>query len=65
MDAYLHDVPIDVIEQIDQPGAATTSTVTGNASPRRPAGQPFWAITAAGDAPSLSWTAQPGNGRSS
>ena len=60
VDAYLRDVPIDVIEQIDQPGAASTSPVTGNAQPAAPETQPFWAITATGDAPSLSWTAQPG-----
>jgi hypothetical protein len=60
VDAYLRDVPIDVIEQIDQPGAATTSPVTGNAEPAAPEAQPFWAITATGDAPSISWTARPG-----
>jgi hypothetical protein len=60
VDAYLRDVPIDVIEQIDQPGAATTSPVTGNAEPAAPEAQPFWAISATGDAPSISWTARPG-----
>lgn len=60
VDAYLRDVPIDVIEQIDRPGAASTSPVTGNAQPAAPEAQPFWAVTATGDAPSISWTAQPG-----
>jgi hypothetical protein len=60
VDAYLRDVPIDVIEQIDQPGAARTSSVAGDAQPAAPEAQAFWAITATGDAPSISWTAQPG-----
>jgi hypothetical protein len=60
VNAYLRDVPIDVIEQIDQPGAARTSSVGGDAQPAPPEAQPFWAITATGDAPSISWTAQPG-----
>jgi hypothetical protein len=60
VDAYLRGVPIDVIEQIDQPGAARTSSVTGDAQPSAPEAQPFWAITATGDAPTISWTAQPG-----
>jgi hypothetical protein len=61
VNAYLHDVPIDVIEQIDQPGAARTSSVDGDAQPAPPGEQTFWAITAAGDGPSLSWNAQPGS----
>jgi hypothetical protein len=61
VNAYLQNVPIDVIEQIDQPGAARTSSVAGDAQPAPPGDQAFWAITAAGDAPSLSWTAQPGS----
>ena len=61
VNAYLQNVPIDVIEQIDQPGAARTSSVGGDAQPAPPGDQAFWAITAAGDAPSLSWTAQPGS----
>jgi hypothetical protein len=60
VNAYLDNVPIDVIEQIDQPGAARTSPVEGDAEPAAPDTQPFWAVTATGDAPSLSWTAQPG-----
>ncbi len=60
VDAYLRDVPIDVIEQLDQPGAARTSSVTGDAQPSAPASQPFWVTTATGDAPSISWMAQPG-----
>ena len=60
VNAYLRGVPIDVIEQIDQPGAASTSPVIGDAQPAAPQTQPFWAITATGDAPSISWTAQPG-----
>jgi hypothetical protein len=61
VNAYLQNVPIDVIEQIDQPGAARTSSVAGDAQPAPPGDQAFWAITAAGDAPTLSWTAQPGS----
>jgi hypothetical protein len=61
VNAYLRDVPIDVIEQIDQPGAARTSSVAGDAQPAAPAEQTFWAITAVGDAPSIAWTAQPGS----
>jgi hypothetical protein len=60
VNAYLHQVPIDVIEQLDEPGAARTSSVAGGARPAPPARQPFWAITATGDAPSISWTAEPG-----
>jgi hypothetical protein len=60
VNAYLRDVPIDVIEQIDQPGAARTSSVSGDALPASPESQPFWAITATGDAPSISWATQPG-----
>jgi hypothetical protein len=61
VDTYLHNVPIDVIEQIDQPGAARTSSVQGDAQPAPPGDESFWAITATGDAPSLSWTADPGD----
>jgi hypothetical protein len=61
VDGYLHNVPIDVIEQIDQPGAARTSSVQGDAQPAPPGDQPFWSITATGNAPSLSWTADPGD----
>jgi len=60
VNAYFRDVPIDVIEQLDQPGAARTSSVTGDAEPAPPESQTFWAISTSGDAPSLSWTAQPG-----
>jgi hypothetical protein len=60
VDTYFRGVPIDVIEQIDQPGAARTSSVPGDAQPTSPEAQPFWAISATGDAPSISWTAQPG-----
>jgi hypothetical protein len=60
VNTYLRGVPIDVIEQIDQPGAARTSPVDGDAQPAPPDVQSFWAITASGDAPSISWTAQPG-----
>ena len=43
VDAYLRDVPIDVIEQIDWPGAARTTSVPGTRRPpHRPAAQPFW-----------------------
>jgi hypothetical protein len=61
VDAYLRGVPIDVIDQLDQPGAAGTSSVPGTAAPGPPAVQPFWVITATGAGPSLDWTAQPGD----
>ena len=60
VDAYLRGVPIDVIDQLDQPGAARTTSVPGTVAPAPPAAQPFWVITATGAGPSLDWTAQPG-----
>ena len=36
VDAYLRDVPIDVIAQIDWPGAARTDAAPGTASPATP-----------------------------
>jgi hypothetical protein len=60
VDAYLRGVPIDVIDQLDQPGAARTTSVPGADAPAPPAAQPFWVITATGAGPSLDWTAQPG-----
>ncbi len=60
VDAYLRGVPIDVISQLDQPGAARTTSVPGTDGPAPPASQPFWVITATGAGPSLEWTAQPG-----
>jgi hypothetical protein len=61
VDAYLRGVPIDVIDQLDQPGAAGTSSVPGTDAPAPPGGQPFWTITATGAGPSLDWNAQPGD----
>ena len=60
VDAYLRGVPIDVIDQLDQPGAARTTSVPGTGARAPPAAQPFWVITATGAGPSLDWTAQPG-----
>jgi hypothetical protein len=58
VDAYLRGVPIDVIDQLDQPGAARTTSVPGATSlsgsswrpervrrwtgPRNPAHGPWW-----------------------
>jgi hypothetical protein len=61
VDAYLRGVPIDVIDQLDQPGAAGTSSVHGTDAPAPPGSQPFWIITATGAGPSLDWNAQPGD----
>jgi hypothetical protein len=61
VDAYLHDVPIDVIEQIDWPGAARTAAVEGDVRPGRPAAQTFWVVTDRGAAPSVRWEATPGD----
>jgi hypothetical protein len=61
VDAYLHDVPIDVIEQIDWPGAARTVAQDGDARPARPGDQPFWIVSARGSAPALRWEAVPGD----
>jgi hypothetical protein len=60
VDAYLRRVPIDVIEQIDWPGAARTRARTGDAAPRRPQGQSFWIVSDDGDAPAVHWEATPG-----
>jgi hypothetical protein len=60
VDTYLRGVPIDGVDQLDQPGAAGTSSVPGSNAPAPPAAQPFWVITATGAGPSLDWTAQPG-----
>ena len=61
VDAYLRDVPIDVIEQIDWPGAARTTPIPGTATPRPPTAQPFWVASVQGRAPSLHWDAEPGD----
>lgn len=61
VDAFLDRVPIDVIEQIDWPGAARTVPVDGNARPARPGAQPFWVVTDRGDAPAVHWEAVPGD----
>jgi hypothetical protein len=58
--AYLAGAPIDVIQQIDWPGAARTEHVDGSATPAAPAAQPIWVVSAQGDAPSLHWDALPG-----
>jgi hypothetical protein len=61
VNAYLRDVPIDVIEQIDRPGAARTTPVEGTASPAPPETQSFWVVSATGRAPRLHWDALPGD----
>jgi hypothetical protein len=61
VDAYLRHAPIDVIEQIDWPGAARTETVPGTATPAPPAGQSFWVVHDQGTAPQLHWRAEPGD----
>jgi hypothetical protein len=61
VDGFLQEVPIDVIEQIDWPGAARTLPVEGKARPERPGTQPFWVTTDQGDAPSVQWEATPGD----
>lgn len=61
VDAYLRGVPIDVIQQIDWPGAARTEHVAGTASPDPPVDQNFWAVSATGTGPSLHWEIPPGD----
>ncbi|MEP6758845.1 MAG: hypothetical protein ABJB55_06600 [Actinomycetota bacterium] len=61
VDAYLRDAPINVIEQIDWPGAARTTAVQGTTTPGPPAGQTFWVTSARGVAPALHWDAEPGD----
>jgi hypothetical protein len=61
VDAYLRGVPIDVIEQIDWPGAARTNAKTGDEVPTGPDGQGFWVVDDQGDAPSIDWEATPGD----
>ena len=61
VDAYLRGVPIDVIQQIDWPGAARTEHVSGTASAAPPADQGIWAVSATGKAPSLRWEIPPGD----
>ena len=61
VDAYLRDVPIDVIEQIDWPGAARTTPIEGTATPAPPAAQSFWVTSTSGRAPHLRWEATPGD----
>ena len=61
VDAYLRDVPIDVIEQIDRPGTARTTPVQGTARPAPPETQTFWVATTHGRAPHLHWDALPGD----
>jgi hypothetical protein len=60
VDAYLRDAPIDVIQQIDWPGAARTEAIAGTATPSPPAGRSFWVVRAEGTEPSLHWVAEPG-----
>jgi hypothetical protein len=61
VNAFLQGVPIDVIEQIDWPGAARTVPLQGDARPPRPDAQPFWIVADRGDAPEVHWEAVPGD----
>jgi hypothetical protein len=61
VDAYLRGAPIDVIQQIDWPGAARTEAVPGNATPPPPADEPFWAIARTATDPTVHWIAEPGD----
>jgi hypothetical protein len=61
VDAYLRGAPIDVIQQIDWPGAARTEPVTGSRTPGPPSDQNFWVVSAQGTEPSLHWVAAPGD----
>lgn len=59
--SYLADAPIDVIQQIDWPGAARTEPIRGSATPPPPNGEPFWVTSETGAAPRLHWQAEPGD----
>jgi len=61
VDAYLRNAPIDVIEQIDWPGAARTTPIEGSATPPPPDRQTFWVTSASGRTPHLHWEASPGD----
>src|SRR4029079_5858952 len=57
VDAFLRGAPIDVIEQIDWPGAAPPVAFAGTRGPAPPATQPFWVVSEHGAAPALHWDA--------
>jgi hypothetical protein len=61
IDAYLDSVRIDVIQQIDWPGAARTEVIEGSGDLAPPAGQPFWVTATSGAAPTLHWQGVPGD----
>ena len=61
VDAYLRGAPIDVIQQIDWPGAARTEPVPGAATPPPPESTAIWVVSATGTAPSLHWVTEPGD----
>lgn len=61
VDAYLRNAPIDVIEQIDWPGAARTTPIEGSATPAPPGRQTFWVTSTTGRTPHLRWDATPGD----
>lgn len=61
VETYLRDAPVDVIQQIDWPGAARTERVTGAATPAPPGTEPFWVQAVIGTAPRLHWVADPGD----
>ena len=61
VDAYLRGVPIDVIEQVDWPGAARTEAVAGTRDVKPPESQPFWIISTGGDDAVLHWVGVPGD----
>jgi hypothetical protein len=61
VNAYLRNAPIDVIEQIDWPGAARTTPIEGSATPAPPDKQAFWVASTTGRTPHLRWDATPGD----
>jgi hypothetical protein len=61
VDAYLRGAPVDVIQQIDWPGAARTEPVAGTTTPPPPESTAIWVTSATGTAPSLHWVTQPGD----
>ena len=61
VNAYLRNAPIDVIEQIDWPGAARTTPIDGSATPAPPGRQTFWVASTTGRTPHLRWDATPGD----
>jgi hypothetical protein len=57
---YLRGVPVDVLAQIDWPGAARTEAEGGDATATPPGDQTFWIVASQGKEPRLHWNAPPG-----